>query len=112
MRPKKLSRPVDERRALLRGLVTSVLEHERIETTEARARAAQPLVEKMITLGKQGDIAALRQIKKFVNQESVAKKVVNTLGPRYQERPGGYTRLLKTGPRRGDGAAMAILELV
>ncbi|MFO7941714.1 MAG: 50S ribosomal protein L17 [Bacillota bacterium] len=112
MRPKKLNRPKDERRALLRGLVTSILEHERVETTHARAQAAQPLVEKTITLGKRGDLHAFRQILSFVNKEDVAKKVVDTLGPRYQDRPGGYTRILKTAPRRGDGAQMAILELV
>ncbi len=112
MRPKKLNRPKDERKALLRGLVTSVLEHERVETTHARAKAAQPLVDKVITLGKRGDLHAFRQILSFVTEEDVAKKVVDTLGPRYQDRPGGYTRVLKTAPRRGDGAPMAILELV
>jgi len=112
VRPKKLNRPKDERKALLRGLVTAVLEHERVETTDARARAVQPLVEKLITLGKRGDLHAFRQILSFINDETVAKKVVDTLGPRYQDRPGGYTRLLKTAPRRGDGAPMSILELV
>ncbi len=112
MRPKKLNRPKDERRALLRGLVTSVLEHERVETTHAWAKAAQPLGEKAITLGKRGDLHACRQVLSFVTEEDVAKKVVDTLGPRYQDRPGGYTRILKTAPRRGDGAKMAILELV
>ncbi|MFO8059295.1 MAG: 50S ribosomal protein L17 [Bacillota bacterium] len=112
MRPKKLNRPIDQRRALLRGLVTSILEHERIETTAARAEAAQPIVEKMITIGKRGDLHARRQIAGYLTDRAVARKVCDVLGPRYEDRPGGYTRIIKTAPRRGDGAPMVILELV
>jgi len=112
MRFKKLNRPRDERRALLRGLVTSVLESERVRLTEARAKATQPLVEKMITLGKRGDLHARRQVSSYVLKEDVSSKVFHVLADRYRERQGGYTRIVKIGPRRGDGAPMVILELV
>ncbi len=112
MRPKKLNRPSDQRRALLRGLVTSILEHERVETTAAKAEAAQPIVEKMITIGKRGDLHARRQVAGYLTDKAVVKKVCEVLGPRYDDRPGGYTRIIKKAPRRGDGAPIVIFELV
>ncbi len=112
MRPKKLNRPSDQRRALLRGLVTSILEHESVETTAAKAKAAQPMVEKMITLGKRGDLHARRQAASYLTDSWVVRKVFEVLGPRYEDRPGGYTRIVKAAPRRGDGAPMVIIELV
>lgn len=112
MRPKKLNRPSDQRRALLRGLVTSILEHENVETTAAKAKAAQPIVEKMITLGKRGDLHARRQVASYLTDSWVVRKVFDVLGPRYEDRPGGYTRIVKAAPRRGDGAPMVIIELV
>lgn len=112
MRPKKLNRKKDQRRALLRGLVTSVLEHEFVETTKAKAEATGPLVEKMITLGKRGDLHARRQVASYLNDTEVVRKVFDVLAERYADRPGGYTRVIKKGPRRGDGAPMVIIELV
>ncbi len=112
MRPKKLNRTKAQRRALMRGLVTAVLEHEQVETTEAKAKAARPLVEKMITLGKRGDLHSRRRVASYVNDDSVVKKVFDVLAERYADRPGGYTRVLKKGPRRGDGSPMVIVELV
>ncbi len=111
-RKQKIGRTSDQRKAMLRNLVTSVLRSERVETTQAKAKAAQPLVDKMITLGKRGDLHARRQMLSYVLDEDVVTKVFEELAPRYEERAGGYTRILKLGPRRGDGAPMAILELV
>lgn len=111
-RQPKLSRASGPRRHLLRGLVTSILASEQVKTTEAKARAAQPLVEKMITLGKKGDLAARRRAARFIYDEDVLTKVFETLAPRYEDRNGGYTRIVKMGPRRGDGAPMALIELV
>lgn len=108
----KLGRTMASRRALLRNMVTSLLAQERIETTEAKAREVQAVAEKMITLAKQGDLHARRQAAAYLFDEDVLKKLFDTLGPRYAERSGGYTRVLKTGPRRGDAAPMAVLELV
>ncbi len=112
MRPKKLKRTTSQRRALLRGLVKSLLEHEQIETTAAKAKATRPLAEKMITLGKRGDLHSRRQVSSFVNDDAVVRKVFDVLAERYADRPGGYTRVLKKGPRRGDGSPMVIIELV
>lgn len=102
----------DHRNLLLRNMVTSLLKEERIETTETRAKEAQSIADKMITLGKRGDLHAKRQALAYLLDESVVKKLFDETSPRFAERKGGYTRVLKTGYRRGDGAPMAILELV
>ena len=109
---KRLRRNMAQRRALLRNLVTSFLEKERIRTTLAKAKAARPLAEKMITLAKKNTLHARRQTLKFIYKEPVVNKLFEELGPRFSERPGGYTRVVKVGPRAGDGAEMAILELI
>ncbi len=109
---KKLGRNTAQRRALLRNLVTSFLEKERIRTTLAKAKAAKPLAEKMITLAKKDTLHAKRQALSYIYKKPVVKKLFEELGPRFSERPGGYTRIVKIGPRAGDGAEMAILELI
>lgn len=109
---KKLRRNTAQRRALLRNLVTSFLEKERINTTLAKAKAARPLAEKMITLAKKNSLHARRQALGFIYKKPVVKKLFEEIGPRFSERPGGYTRIVKIGPRAGDGAEMAILELI
>lgn len=108
----KFSRSTNQRRALLRGLATAVLKNERIITTEAKAKAIKPVVEKMITLGKKGDLHARRQALSYLLEEDVVTKLFQDIAPRYKERNGGYTRLYKASLRRGDGAPQAILELV
>jgi len=108
----RLGRSMAQRRALLRNLVTSFLREERIQTTEARAKSVSRLADKMITLGKRGDLHARRQVLSFVLDEDVTKKVFDTLAVRYAERNGGFTRVLKVGARKGDAAPMVILELV
>ena len=109
---RKLSRASDHRMALYRNLVTDLLRYERIVTTEAKAKEARPLAEKVITLGKKGNLHARRQALAFVYDSKVVDKVFTELGPRYANKPGGYTRVVKLGPRSGDGATMAQLELV
>ncbi len=109
---RKLGRPTDQRKAMLRNLVTSLLRTGKIETTVTRAKETQRMADKMITLAKRGDLHARRQVLAYVYDEDVVKKLFDEIGPKYQERNGGYTRVLKVGPRRGDGAEMAILELV
>ncbi|SUY48234.1 50S ribosomal protein L17 [Clostridium putrefaciens] len=109
---RKLGRPTDQRRAMLRGLVTSFLKYGKIETTEARAKETKRLAEKMITLGKRGDLHARRQVLAFVTEEEVVRNLFDNIAPKYSERNGGYTRIYKVGPRRGDGAEVVILELV
>lgn len=109
---KKLRRNTAHRRALLRNIVTSFLEKERIRTTLAKAKAARPLAEKMITLAKKNSLHARRQAIRFILREPVVTKLFDEIGPRFSERPGGYTRIVKIGPRAGDGADMAILELI
>lgn len=109
---RKLGRTTDQRRAMLRQLVTDFLDKGRLETTVTRAKEVKPLAEKMITLGKKGTLAAYRQALSFVTREDVAKKVFQEIAPGYAERNGGYTRLTRTGIRRGDAAETAILELV
>ncbi|HED24918.1 MAG TPA: 50S ribosomal protein L17 [Firmicutes bacterium] len=108
----KLSRKSGPRRALLRGLVTSFLRTGSIETTAARARAIRPLAEKMITLAKRGDLHARRQALAFLLDEDVVTKLFEKIGPKMEGRDGGYTRIVRKGPRRGDGAPMVILELL
>jgi len=109
---KKLGRNSSQRKALLRSLVTSFLEKERINTTLAKAKALRPLAEKMITLAKKNSLHARRKVLRFVYKKNVVKKLFEDIGPRFTERPGGYTRIIKTGQRAGDGAQLAIIELV
>lgn len=109
---RKLRRPTSHRLALLRNLVTSFLEKERVRTTLAKAKEARPLAEKMITLAKKGSLACRRRVTAFIRKEAVVTKLFDELGPRFGERPGGYSRIVKLGLRSGDGAQMAMLELV
>ena len=109
---RKLGRPTGHRRAMYRNLVTDLLKHEKIITTEAKAKEVRGLAEKMITLGKGGGLHSYRQALSFIIDKKVAEKVFSDLAPRYAERPGGYTRIIKLGPRLGDGAPMVQLELV
>jgi len=109
---RKLGRPTDHRLALFRNLVTDLLRHEKIITTEAKAKEVRGLAERVITMGKRGDLHARRRAMGFVYDKKVVEKVFDELGPRYASRPGGYSRMVKLGPRLGDGARMAQLELV
>ena len=109
---RKLGRETDSRNAMLRAMVTYLFENGKIETTVTRAKEVRPLAEKMITLGKKGDLAAKRAAMTFITKEDVVKKVFDELAPKYAERNGGYVRITRIGPRRGDGAEMAIIELV
>ena len=109
---RKLGRPTDQRRAMLRSLVTCVLENGQIVTTETRAKEARSMVEKMITLGKANTLHTRRQALAYITKEDVAKKLFDEIAPKYAERNGGYTRIIKMGPRRGDAAPMAVLQLV
>jgi large subunit ribosomal protein L17 len=108
----KLKRPVDSRNALLRNLITSVIEHERIITTVPKAKAARPLVERMITLAKADTLHTRRQAAMVLRTPASVKKLFDTLGTRFGQREGGYTRITRLGPRKGDGAEQAMLELV
>jgi large subunit ribosomal protein L17 len=103
---------MSHRRALYRNLVTDLLNHEKIVTTEAKAKEVRGQAEKIITLGKEGGLSAFRQALAFVTDKKVVEKVFSELAPRYAERPGGYTRIVKLGPRLGDGAPMVQLALV
>ena len=107
---RKLGRTSDHRKAMLRAMVTFLFETGKIETTATRAKEVRAMAEKMVTLGKREDLHAKRQVYGFITKESVAKKVIDEIGPKYAE--GGYTRIIKTGVRRGDAAEMAIIELV
>jgi len=109
---RKLSRTHSHRRALLRNLVTSLIEHERIETTLAKAKEARRVGERMITFAKRGDLHARRHVSRYVHGESNVKKLFDTVAPWYETRNGGYTRILKLGRRLGDAGEMALLELV
>ncbi|MDY3031200.1 MAG: 50S ribosomal protein L17 [Clostridia bacterium] len=109
---RKLGLPTAQRKAMLRNMVTSFLENGRIETTVTRAKEAQSMAEKMITLGKTNTLHSRRQALEFITKEDVVTKLFSEIAPKYAERNGGYTRILKLGPRRGDSAEMAILELV
>ena len=108
----KLKRDMSARRALLRNLVTSVIDHERIVTTVPKAKAAKPLVEKMITLAKRDTLHARRQAAAFLMTPASVKKLFDKLGTRFGQRNGGYTRIVRLGPRKGDGAEQCMLELV
>ena len=109
---RKLNLPTDQRKALLRGLVTNFLKYGKIETTVTRAKETQSMAEKMITLGKKNTLASRRQALAYINEEDVVKKLFDEIAPKYAERNGGYTRIMKMGPRRGDAAEMAVIELV
>ena len=109
---RKLGKTTDQRKAMLRQQVTDFLDNGRMETTITRAKEIAPLAEKMITLGKKGDLAAYRQALAFITREEVAHKVFKEIAPKYEARNGGYTRITRIGPRRGDAAEMAVIELV
>jgi large subunit ribosomal protein L17 len=109
----KLSRDSAHRRALLRNLCRELIEHERIRTSQAKAKAAKPRIEKLITLGKRGDLHARRQALSELGQDKfLVHKLFEEIAPRYAERDGGYTRIVKLGPRRSDSTEMVLLELV
>ena len=109
---KKLSRSSGHRKALYRNLVQSLVEHERITTTLAKAKAVRPVAEQLITRAKKQDLAARRAVISFLPTSAAADKVYEVLAPRFADRPGGYTRIIKVGRRTGDGVEMAVLELV
>ena len=109
---RKLGRTTDHRMAMLRNLVTSLLENGKISTTVTRAKEVRCLAEKMITLGKKNTLHTRRQALAFITKEDVVTKLFNEIAPKYAERNGGYTRIIKMAPRRGDGASQAVIELV
>ncbi|MBR1863041.1 MAG: 50S ribosomal protein L17 [Ruminococcus sp.] len=109
---RKLGRTSDQRKAMLRAMVTFLLENGKIETTVTRAKEVAAMTEKMITLGKAGDLHSKRQVFSYVTKEAVAKKLFDEIAPNYAERKGGYTKIVRIGPRRGDAAEMAIIQLV
>ena len=109
---RKLGRTSDQRRAMLRAMTTYLLENGQIKTTYARAKEVAPIAEKMITLAKRNDLVAYRQALSYITNETVANKLFHEIAPKYADRNGGYTRVLKMGPRRGDAAEMAIIQLV
>ncbi|MFN7998947.1 MAG: 50S ribosomal protein L17 [Bryobacteraceae bacterium] len=108
----KLKRDVGSRKSLLRGLVTSVIEQERVITTVPKAKAIKPLVDRMITLGKEDTLHARREAARFLYTPASVKKLFDTLATRFGQRSGGYTRIVRLGPRKGDGAEQAMIELV
>ena len=109
---RKLGRNPSHRRAMLRNLVTSFLQHERLVTTLPKAKELRPLAEKMITLGKRDTLHVRRQVSAYLLDDSTAKKVFDTIAPRFSDRPGGYSRIVRLGPRVGDGADVAVIELL
>ena len=109
---RKLGRASDHRKAMLRAMVTYLFENGRIETTVTRAKEVRAMAEKMITIAKKDDLAARRQVLAYVTKEDVVKKLFDEIAPKYADVIGGYTRIIKTGPRRGDAAEMCIIELV
>ena len=109
---RKLGKTSAQRRALLRQQVTDLLENGKMETTFYRAKEVQPVVEKMITLGKKGNLAAYRKAMSYVTKEDVVQKLFKEVAPKYADRNGGYTRVTRTGARRGDAAEMAVIELI
>jgi len=109
---KKLGRDSAHRRSLYANLACSLIEHGRIRTTEAKAKAVKPFAEQMITLGKRGDLAARRQAISELRSQDTVRKLFDDVAPRFADRPGGYSRIVKLGPRQGDAAAMVYLELV
>src|SRR5881227_1740451 len=109
---RKLGRDAAHRKALYANLTASLIEHGRIRTTLAKAKEVRPVAEEMITLGRRGDVPARRQAPKFLRSQDVVHKLFSEVGPRFSDRPGGYSRIVKLGPRQGDAAEMAYLELV
>jgi large subunit ribosomal protein L17 len=109
---RKLGRDASHRKALYANLTASLIEHGRIKTTVAKAKEVRPVAEEMITLGRRGDVAARRHALKFLRSQDVVHKLFSDVGPRFADRPGGYSRIVKLGPRQGDAAEMAYLELV
>ena len=109
---RKLGRTSEHRSAMLRAMVTYLFENGKIETTVTRAKEVRSMAEKMVTLGKKEELHAKRQVYSYITKETVAKKIIDEYGPKYADRNGGYTRIVKIGPRRGDAAEMAIIELV
>ena len=109
---RKLGRTSDHRKAMLRAMVTFLMENGKIETTVTRAKEVRAMAEKMITIAKAGDLHAKRQVCAYITKETVAKKVIDELAPKYKEVGGGYTRIIKIGARLGDAAEMAIIELI
>ena len=112
LKNRKLGRTSDQRKAMLRAMVTYLLENGQIKTTATRAKEVAPVAEKMITLAKDNNLASYRAALAYITKEDVANKLFKEIGPKYADRNGGYTRVLKMGPRRGDAAEMAIIELV
>lgn len=112
MAMRKLGRTSDHRKAMLRAMVTFLLDNGKIETTVSRAKEVRSEAEKMITLGKRGDLHSKRQVFSYVTKESVSKKLFDEIAPKYADRNGGYTRIVRLGTRRGDAAEMAMIELV
>lgn len=108
---RELSRTSSHKRAMLRNMATSLIQHERIRTTEAKAKELRPVVEKLITLGGVDDVHSRRRARRMIEDRAALQKLFDDVGPRFRERPGGYTRILKLGPRKGDGAELAIIEL-
>ena len=109
---KKLGRDSAHRKALYANLTASLIEHGRIRTTETKAKAVRPIAEKIITLGRDGSIHARRQVLAYIRSQEVTHKLFSEVAPRFKDRPGGYTRIVKLGPRQGDSAPMAYLEFV
>ncbi|ADQ45868.1 ribosomal protein L17 [Caldicellulosiruptor kronotskyensis 2002] len=109
---RKLKRDTDHRQALMRNLATSLFKHGRIMTTEAKAKDLRRIAEKLITIAKKGDLASYRRVLSYLYEEDVAYDLFQKIAPRYQGRNGGYTRIIKVGPRKGDGAMMVYIELV
>ena len=112
LKNRKLGRTTDQRKAMLRAMVTYLLENGQIKTTVTRAKEVAPVAEKMITLAKQNNLASYRQALAYITKEDVAKKLFDEIGAKYADRNGGYTRVTRTGARRGDAAEMAVIELV
>jgi large subunit ribosomal protein L17 len=109
---KRLGRNTPHRNAMLRNMVTSLLDHEKITTTDARAKEVRKVVDRMITLGKRADLHARRQVLSVIRDQKVVAKLFDQIGPRYKDRPGGYTRIIKVGSRLGDNAPQSIIALV
>ena len=109
---RKLGRSTDHRKAMLRAMVTFLMENGKIETTVTRAKEVRSMAEKMITIAKAGDLHSKRQVYSYITKETVAKKVMDEIAPKYADRNGGYTRITRIGVRRGDAAEVAVIELV
>lgn len=109
---RKLGRSTDHRKAMLRAMVTFLMENGKIETTVTRAKEVRAVAERIITTAKKEDLHSKRQVYAFITKETVAKKVMDVIAPKYAEKNGGYTRIIRTAPRRGDAAEMAIIELI